>query len=318
MSVFEPVGDKKIRELEGIFAFFTPDRDIYQTEPTRDFAYRLKKAADTVTSVRASVTKLEKWESQPEAALVALDAELAAGGKPTLIEANRKYYESDGWLRGKLFKKVRAAMKDYGHGVMGKDVFNDLPALKSTATRLETNIKNAQSALAYAEAEAEAVKAEEKKPENHVILRAIYNTQVAVAVGDPSEYPLSIAITNYRGTLLSDGTPGNIYTDMNGEQMIQRPDNYTSYQVVGRETDIQVPVLDPETGLQMIDRKGMPAMMDVVGGKKPVAVQAPQPVQAATAEVPLEVRQNTAQKKLQNRHFDSVVKHKLKQQAKPV
>lgn len=105
-------------------------------------------------------SELNNWHKTADYEFVQMDKRIAEAGGKSLTADNRVFYEPKGALqkawwymtKGSEYRGVRKALKDYGHGVGGKDAFADLANFKKKDSDLEGALTAANTDEATARA----------------------------------------------------------------------------------------------------------------------------------------------------------------------
>ncbi|TAL35608.1 MAG: hypothetical protein EPN97_06950 [Alphaproteobacteria bacterium] len=128
---------------------------------------------------RQASQAIENWHKTGDYEFMQMDKRVAEAGKPALTSDNRAFYEPKGFFqkawwyvsKGSEYRGVRKALKDYGHGLGGKDAFADLAGFKTKDTQLEKSKTDANASY-------EAAAAEQQKASSLIRLFSTVESQV--------------------------------------------------------------------------------------------------------------------------------------------
>lgn len=103
---------------------------------------------------RQASQAIANWQKTGDYEFVQMDKKIAEKGGLSLTPDNRTYYEPKGFFakawayltKGSEYRGVRKALKDYGHGIGGKDAFADLASFKTKDAQLSKELTDATTA----------------------------------------------------------------------------------------------------------------------------------------------------------------------------
>ncbi|MEZ0225540.1 MAG: hypothetical protein ACAH83_13375 [Alphaproteobacteria bacterium] len=103
---------------------------------------------------RQASSAIANWQKTGDYEFIQMDKKIAESGGLSLTSDNRAFYEPKGFVqkawwfctKGGNYRGVRKALKDYGHGLGGKDAFADLAGFKTKDAQFSQALTDAKSA----------------------------------------------------------------------------------------------------------------------------------------------------------------------------